>query len=191
MRSRRPTVQRNRAPRAEPLELKPLFDAHYNSICHLLYRLGVSSADLEDAAQEVFWVAARRLEDIEAGREQSFLYGIALRMSYRARRKRQTHDARLSPLELADDIRCPKHGPEEELGERQTAVLLRAALEQMTPELKTVFVLCELEQLDLKDIATIVEIPLGTVNSRLRRARAEFAKICKRMQAIHQREELS
>ena len=65
-------TERARSPRpaaakAEPMELRSLFETHYASIWRLLRRLGVLSAQLDDAAQEVFWVAARRLCDIKPG----------------------------------------------------------------------------------------------------------------------------
>jgi RNA polymerase sigma-70 factor (ECF subfamily) len=53
----------------------------------------------------------------------------------------------------------------------------------MTLELRTVFVLFELEGLPVKDIAEIEELPIGTASSRLRRAREEFAAIAKRVRA--------
>ncbi|WP_437818266.1 GNAT family N-acetyltransferase [Sorangium sp. So ce1078] len=54
-----------------------------------LVRLGVARADAEDAVQQVFLAAARRLGDIECGRESAFLFSTALRISSRARRAQQ------------------------------------------------------------------------------------------------------
>jgi DNA-directed RNA polymerase specialized sigma24 family protein len=51
---------------AIPLDLRSLFEAHHASIWRLSRRLGVPIAQLDDAAQEVFWVAARKLEQIMA-----------------------------------------------------------------------------------------------------------------------------
>ena len=56
-------------------------------------------------------------------------------------------------------------------------------LERLPLELRTVFVLFELEGLQIRDIAELEEIPLGTVGSRLRRAREEFSAIAKRVRA--------
>ena len=58
--------------RVEALDLRSLFETHYASIWRLPRRLGVPAAQLDDAAQEVFWVAARRLSDIEPGRAHPF-----------------------------------------------------------------------------------------------------------------------
>jgi DNA-directed RNA polymerase specialized sigma24 family protein len=57
------------AVKTEALDLRALFEKHYASIWRLLRRLGVPQSQLDDATQEVFWVAARRLSDIETGRE--------------------------------------------------------------------------------------------------------------------------
>lgn len=66
---------------------------------------------------------------------------------------------------------------------RQARALLDLALSRLPLELRTVFVLFELEGLPVRDIAELEEIPLGTASSRLRRAREEFSAICKRMRA--------
>jgi RNA polymerase sigma-70 factor (ECF subfamily) len=71
----------------------------------------------------------------------------------------------------------------------QARQLLDQVLDQMTHSLKSVFVLHELQGMEVKTIAEIHEIPVGTANSRLRRAREEFSVICKRVKAIHRREE--
>ena len=76
------------ASEATTLDLRALFDAHYASIWRLLRRLGVRHGQLDDASQEVFWVAARRLADIRAGSEHAFLYGVALRVASDAARRR-------------------------------------------------------------------------------------------------------
>lgn len=54
---------------SDPVRLRNLFHEHYASVWRLLRRFGVQSSLLDDAAQEVFWVSARRLADIEVGKE--------------------------------------------------------------------------------------------------------------------------
>ena len=168
-------------PAAGGADLRELFEAHYGSIWRLLRRLGVPSAQLDDAAQEVFWVAARKVATIAPGREHSFLYGVALRIaSNLVRRKKVAHS--LSEFELAELVDMGP-SPEEQLEQRRARALLDAVLEQLPLELRTVFVLFELERLPVKDIADIEEIPIGTASSRLRRAREEFATLAKRLRA--------
>lgn len=172
---------------ATSLDLETLFIEHYSSIWRLMRRLGVRDSELDDAAQEVFWVAARRLSDIRAGSEHTFLYGVALRIASGSRRKQRSHSGPLAALNQIVASPCPRPNPEETLQVRQACELLDAALDQMSPALKSVFVLFELERVAITDIAEIHEIPVGTVNSRLRRGREEFSAICKRIQATAKR----
>lgn len=163
-----------------PLELRTLFESHYTSIWRLLRRLGVAEAEL-DVAQEVFWVAARRLGDIEPPSAHAFLYGVALRIAKNHHRK-QPAAPQLSvdaAAELADDM----PSPEEELQHLQARRLLDEVLNQMPLELRTVLVLYELEELEVRQIAELEAIPVGTASSRLRRAREAFAAITKRLRA--------
>jgi len=160
--------------------LRALIDAHYTSIWRLLRRYGVTEDKTDDAAQEVFWIAARRLSDIEAGSESAFLYGIAIRVAARARREREPRRVASEALEtLADD----KPSAENLLDERRARELLDRVLDSMEEKLREVFVLFELEEIEIPVIAEILGIPVGTVGSRLRRAREEFSAIAKRVRA--------
>jgi len=166
----------------QALDLRALFNAHYGSIWRLLRRLGVRCAQLDDAAQEVFWVAARRASDIRPGSEQAFLYGVALRVAAQEAKKQRTAE----PLADAEAIpRMTDLGPtpEEQLVDRQARELLDEVLDALPTELRAVFVLFELEGLEVREIAALQQIPLGTASSRLRRAREEFSAIAKRVRA--------
>lgn len=167
---------------AAPADLRALFRAHYGSIWRLLRRLGIHHAQLDDAAQEVFWVAARKLKDIAPDRGQAFLYGVAIRVAANELR-RQASPFVLTPLTDAPALADETPSAESRLAEREARVLLDQALERMPLDLRTVFVLCELEGLEMKQIAAIEAIPVGTASSRLRRAREEFSAIARRMRA--------
>jgi RNA polymerase sigma-70 factor (ECF subfamily) len=173
----------------ESLDLRTLFLDHYGSIWRLLRRLGVRESELDDAAQEVFWVAARRLSDIRPGCGHTFLYGVALRVASGMRRSSVRSSRALTSLDEVSAPTCPRPDPEQRLENRQAREVLDHVLDQMSPALRSVFVLFELEDVPIKDIAEIHEIPVGTVSSRLRRARAEFSEVCKRVQAIARRED--
>jgi RNA polymerase sigma-70 factor (ECF subfamily) len=165
-----------------PLQLRVLFDSYYASIWRLLRRLGVERAQLDDATQEVFWVAARRLADIRPGSEHAFLYGVALRVASNVHRRRKARP----PTDDIDDL--PELAdvsptPEAELDARRARALLDMVLDALPVELRTVLVLFELEGLPVKDIAALEEIPLGTASSRLRRAREAFSIAARRVRA--------
>lgn len=164
------------------VDLRVLFDEHYPSIWRLLRRLGVAAGQLDDAAQEVFWVAARRLADIEPGRAHSFLYGVALRIAANELRRQRS----AMPLFDSDRVRALRDegpSPEEQMVKRQARELLDEVLDRLPTELRTVFVLFELEGLEVRHIAQLERIPVGTASSRLRRAREEFSAITKRVRA--------
>lgn len=166
----------------QALDLRALFMAHYGSIWRLLRRLGVRSAQLDDATQEVFWVAARRASDIRAGSEHSFLYGVALRIAAQEAKKQRASEP-LADLEAVPQMIDLGPSPEEQMAHRQARELLDEVLEALPPELRAVFVLFELEGLEVREIAALQEVPVGTASSRLRRAREEFSTIAKRVRA--------
>jgi len=157
---------------ASNLRLRELFDHNLDFVWRSLRRLGVPSTVVDDAAQEVFLVASRRLADIELGRERSFLFATALRVASDARRavaRRGEHvDDALD--HIADDAPSPA-----ELADRQRArAVLDRVLDGMDLELRAVFVLYELEEMTMADIGITLELAPGTVASRLRRAREAF-----------------
>jgi RNA polymerase sigma-70 factor, ECF subfamily len=164
----------------EHTDLRALFEAHYASIWRLLRRLGVRHAQLDDAAQEVFWVAARRFSDIEPGRGHAFLYGVALRVASQELKKQRAAEP-IADLEAVPRLPDVRPSPEEQLEHRQARQLLDSVLDAMPTELRVIFVLFELEGLEVQQIAALQEIPLGTASSRLRRARDEFSAIAKRV----------
>src|SRR5450432_4173437 len=140
--AREPRPQRSIV-KMEGLSLRALFDEHYASIWRLLRRLGVHHAQLDDAAQEVFWVAARRFADIEPGREHSFLYGVALRIASQELRKQKASDPILD-FEALPRMVDLGPTPEERLEQRQARALLDTVLDALPPELRVVLVLFEL-----------------------------------------------
>lgn len=180
-----PTTAREEPTAAERArDVRGLFENHYGAIWRLLRRFGVPVAQLDDAAQEVFWVAARRFADIDPGREKAFLYGVALRVASNELRRSQVSVELTRPLgELTLELADLAPSPEESLEQRRALLLLDTALRQLPLELRSVLVLFELEGLEVSKIAEIEGIPLGTASSRLRRAREEFSAIAKRLRA--------
>ena len=82
------------------VRLRRMFDDYHALIWRLLRRLGAPEREADDLAQDVFIVAARRLEAIEQGRERAFLVGTAVRVASQARRSR----ARSSGSSFARDF---------------------------------------------------------------------------------------
>lgn len=161
----------------QALSLPVLVQRHSSAIWRALLRLGVAPDSVDDATQEVFIVAARRLDQIETGREVSFLYATAVRIAANQRRSRRTRREE-SFEEISATLAVTELMPDELLDQKRLRMLLERVLATMPDELREVFVLFELEQLSRSEIAPILGLPAGTVASRLRRSRELFEQLC-------------
>lgn len=160
---------------ASQARLSVLVRENYDFIWRLVRRFGVASDAADDATQEVFMVATRRIDHIKVGSERSFLFGTALRVvSDRRRmmlRKREVSEDAAPELAGSAD-----QSPEELTDQHRRRQLLDRVLDEMPGDLRTVFVLYEMEGMSTKEISELAEIPMGTTASRLRRAREEFRR---------------
>ena len=167
-------------PNAGPdLRVAAMVAKHHSQVWRSLRRLGLSECDADDASQQVFLVAHRRLADIAPETEQSFLLQTALRVAAEFRRslKRRREDDHGDLPVLVDTAASP-----EELADRRRArAVLDLALEAMPMDLRQVFVLFDLEELTTAEVSNVLHVPKGTVASRLRRAREVFRETVSRM----------
>lgn len=144
-------------------------------VWRLARRFGLAPADADDATQQALWIAARRLSELEPGKERAFLFRVIGFVSTKVRRKR-----RAQCNELTDPTDCDQAtevDPEVLLDQRQAREQLDAILGEMSKDLRTAFVLFEIEELSQCEIAAALGIPEGTVASRLRRARETFTRV--------------
>jgi RNA polymerase sigma-70 factor (ECF subfamily) len=154
---------------ADPLSFAEVFAAQGAYVLPLLGRLGVDAADVEDVAQEVFLAIHKNLPTFEGrSRIKTWVCGICLRKAAQYRRKR--HRLR---EKVGDAIpeRPTDEDPEQRLERRQDAALLRAALTQLPDKQREVFVLFEIEELSMADVAQAVGCPRFTAYTRLYAAR--------------------
>jgi RNA polymerase sigma-70 factor, ECF subfamily len=163
-----------------------VFDAVYRDTAALVMRVlrRLVPEDLvEDAFQEVFIVVARKLDGFDQkAKASTWIYGIAVRVASDQRRahKRRSRRERAFVDEPQVDSH---HGPDHDLALKQARRLLHQLLEHMEDELREVFVLADIEEVPGPQIAEILGLPLNTVHSRLRRARASFESIRVRLTA--------
>jgi RNA polymerase sigma-70 factor (ECF subfamily) len=170
--------------------LRVLMTTHFDFVWRSLRRLGLSAVDADDGTQEVFLVASRKMSVIAEGSEKRFLFATALRVASTRRRgiKRRREEPRAW---LGEDETEPAR-ERSEPGPERLAELARARreldqiLDGMKLEQRAVFVLYELEELSVPEIAQLLGIPLGTVSSRLRSAREEFESSLRRLHARDQ-----
>lgn len=160
--------------------LRALFDAEFDFVWRSLRRLGLLPVEADDGVQQVFVVAARRIQEVAPGNERAFLFATARRVASDIRRLRAR---RREVFAVDEKERDPTPAPDEALGRKQARALLDEALDQMPEELRTVLVLFELEGMTVPEIAGLLELPTGTAASRLRRAREDFQAIVKRLMA--------
>jgi glucose/mannose transport system substrate-binding protein len=159
--------------------LRELMALHEGALAHHLARLGVPPAEVDDAVQEVFIVAARKLSEMRAGSERAFLFATALRV---ARNARRGFSRRTNLVASLHDVASRASPTAEELAEEmQGQALLDDVIEQIPSDARLVFLLTELEELPVAAVAQRLGVPAGTVASRLRRARAYIEECSSRL----------
>lgn len=164
---------------ADPGRYREMVGAHFDAVWRTLRGLGVPPGSVDDAAQQVFLVALRRLDTIVPGSERAFLLGTAVGIASNARRSVARAREVADPDAFAGGV-DPGPDPEEAALLSERRALVQQILDRMPEELRTVFVLFELEGLTSIEIGTMLEIPTGTATSRLRRAREHFQSEVKR-----------
>jgi RNA polymerase sigma-70 factor (ECF subfamily) len=166
---------------ARPLVFAEVYEQCFECVWGALRRFGVADEALEDAVQDVFVIVHRRLGEFE-GRSsvRSWVFGIAVNV---ARHHRRTRRRRGDPLPLPERLEDPALGPHEQVARLEAAELLEVVLDALPDERRTVLVLAEFQELTAPEIADALGVPLNTVYSRLRTARAEFEAALRRFSA--------
>ena len=162
-------------------DLAALFDANADFVWRSVRRLGVPEAWADDATQQVFVIAQQKIMTIAAGHERAFLFRVAINVASHVRRAAARRREVLGEDEglLVDDA------PPQDvaLDQMRARAVLDQVLDSLDDDLRTVFVLCELEEMTMADVATMLGLPPGTVASRLRRARVAFHEEAQRVRA--------
>ncbi len=152
------------------MTFEQLVASHFDLAWRTLRRLGVEESGVDDAVQKVFLTVHEKRERVQPGRERAFVVGVCSGIAANTRRAQRR--ARSRSDELPEDLPAETGSQELALDQRRARGLLDDALAALEPELRLVFVLHELERMTGPEIAECAGVPLGTVASRLRRARA-------------------
>ena len=160
-------------PRTHPAvaigSFRELFDAHARFVWRSLLGLGVPENDVADASQQVFVVLQGKLDQIDEGcRVSTFVYGICLRVASDFRRRAHVRRERLCAMPPERPTAAPQ---ESAVSHREALDRLRVALDAIDPAQREVFVLYEIEELAMAEVARAVGCPLQTAYSRLHAAR--------------------
>lgn len=183
----------NRQPLTEPERPPPsserrnavlgeLLRLHYASVWRTLRRVGVEESRVEDAAQEVFIVLSRKLDQIQPGCERRYLLNSALRVAANYRRSGKARREVFDEV-VAEQETDPLPGADSLLSQKRLRELFDQVLSSWSADIRTTFLLFEIEGLSVPEIAELTSVPIGTVSSRLRRGRELFLAAVKRLKA--------
>lgn len=161
-----------RIQRGETETFEILVRRHEKAIFNLVYRMLGDYDDAAEIAQEVFLSAYRAIGQFRGDANFStWLYRIALNHASTRRKSTSLRQRRLVPIddtELVDNVEL---GPAETLEKKELRQRVQRALNELQPEDAMVILLRDLQDIAYEDVARVLNIPVGTVKSRLHRAR--------------------
>ncbi len=157
---------------AGPLAFDRAYDEHFDLVWRVLQRIGVPPAALDDALQDVFLVVHRRLAEFEQRSSlRTWIVGITLRVGLDCvRRHRRRFLVSTAEMDLPDEV---EPSPLDMAARSEAVRLLYAVLDELEPDKRAVFVLADVEEMGLREIATALGANLNTIASRLKAARRE------------------
>jgi RNA polymerase sigma-70 factor (ECF subfamily) len=162
---------------------------HTRRVYGLSYRFTGSDAEAQDLTQEVFLRVFRTLRTFRS-EEGSFVTwltrltrNLLIDHYRRARHDRVTDSMEEQSPGFERNLRDPER-PDQVLAGRETSELLQGALRRLSPDLRETVILRDLQDLEYREIASILKIPEGTVKSRLNRGRAELARILRKQKLV-------
>jgi RNA polymerase sigma-70 factor, ECF subfamily len=171
--------QSTREAPGEALDFDTIYEQDFDFAWRSLRRLGVPAMSLEDAAQDLFIVVCRRLREF-AGRStvRTWIFSIAIRVAkeYRRRAVRQQFD-------IQTDSPMAPTCPSEQCVQSESVRLLDRLLGELDEDKRVVFILADLEEMSVPEIAVAVGANPNTIYTRLRAARRLLNQAIERHQA--------
>lgn len=166
-------------------DLMEIYRAHVDYVWRIARSLGIPADAAEDVTQEVFLCVHHRLHTFRPGGSmRAWLFGITRNLVLHDKRsfaRRERHLAALpQPQETARE-------PDATVRVQQAAALMQAFLDELDLDKRLVFQMTEIEEMTADEIAEALAIPLGTVYSRLRAARARLERFRLRLHARDER----
>jgi len=185
-----------RARTGDPEAFEQLVLRHQRRTFNVAFRILGDYDEALDLSQEVFIQAHRSLGQFRGeSRFGGWLLAIAVnqcrnRLKHWKRRSRSKHESLSAPIgeggsDLQRELPDPGTTAAEALESRQLEALVREELQHLDEEYRTVLVLRELQDLSYEEIARMLEVPVGTVKSRLHRGRTELRELVRRRLSPH------
>jgi RNA polymerase sigma-70 factor, ECF subfamily len=163
-------------------DLVKVYTKRVYSIC---YRFTGSDSEAQDLTQDVFLRVFKTLRSFRAG-EGSFVVWLTrlsrnlLIDNYRRTRLERASDSIEEQLTGLEDRSTGYARADGLVAGREASEILQSALQKLSPELRETVILRDLEEMDYREIANVLNVPEGTVKSRLNRGRAELARILRK-----------
>jgi RNA polymerase sigma-70 factor (ECF subfamily) len=151
----------------------------------ICYRFTGSDHEAQDLTQDVFLRVFRSLKSFRAG-EGSFTVWLGrlarnlLIDNYRRTKRDRATDSIEEQLPMLEEKTAITGRTEGLLAGREASEALQGALQKLSPELRETVILRDLEELEYREIAEVLNVPEGTVKSRLNRGRAELLRVLKK-----------
>lgn len=158
---------------------RSLVQKHTRRVFRIAYQFTGRVEEAEDLTQEVFVRVMRSLDrfDPVQGPFGAWLVTVARRQAIdHYRRRRQERARRVEETAVLDLAEAPGEVPLQRLEREERIRLVHSGLRALPSDLREVLVLCDLQELGYEEISRTLEIPLGTVKSRINRGRLELAK---------------
>ncbi|HET9871620.1 MAG TPA: RNA polymerase sigma factor SigE [Propionibacteriaceae bacterium] len=165
-------------PPAEPEWVPPTWEDvvrdHSARVYRLAYRLTGNRHDAEDLTQDVFVRVFRSLHRFQPGTFEGWLHRITTNLFLDSARRKQK--IRFDGLVEGSADRLPSTwpSPSEALADADLDHDVAAALAALTPDFRAVVVLCDIEGMTYEEIASVLDVKIGTVRSRIHRGRAQL-----------------
>ena len=165
---------------------------YHRRIYNICYRFAGSSDDAQDLTQEVFIKMYRTLNSYDVERAAFMTWVTTVTRNLLVDHFRKTkHDRMTDSLDapvsehedampLSDRIEDSSLPPDARVQSRETQQTVHHALQKLSPELREAVILRDLQDMDYREIATVLRVPEGTVKSRINRGRAELARLLQR-----------
>jgi len=170
-------------PRPRKPEFRELFEHEYRYVRATARRLGIRVRELPDLIHDVFVTVHRKLPEFEEGRPvRPWLFGITFRVVVGHKRRLEYRREELAGDdgdERADD--APR--ADQQLEDEERRRMVHEALEALDDDKRAVFVLHEIDEVTIPEIAVALDLPENTAYSRLRLGREEFRRALSRVAA--------
>ena len=158
-----------------------IYERHGDLIYRFAMRMSGDRMIAEEVTQDVFFAMIREAHRYDSGRGQvsSWLCGIARNLTWTRARLSQRWQS-IESLEGEPYTEVIDDDPAGAFDRSEAVAIVREGLDRLAPHLKEVIILCEFEDLSYEQTAAILAIPVGTVRSRLHRAKRQLASVLRR-----------